>query len=48
MTHCDGKFYYCSDWEGNRRIDFKTKTNQLLVPTKDIGQYSYILSDGNK
>jgi DNA-binding beta-propeller fold protein YncE len=48
MTHCDGKLYYCSDWEGIRRIDLKTKTNQLLVPTKDIGQYSYISSDGNK
>jgi DNA-binding beta-propeller fold protein YncE len=48
MTHCDGKLYYCSDWKGNRRIDLKIKTNQLLVPTKDIGQYSYISSDGNK
>ena len=26
----------------------KTKTNQLLVPTKDIGQYSYVSSNGNK
>jgi hypothetical protein len=36
MTHCDGKLYYCSDWEGIRRIK------------KDLGQYSYISSDGNK
>ena len=48
ITHCDGKFYYCSDLEEIRRIDLKTKTNQLLVPTKDIGQYSYISSDGKK
>ena len=48
MTHCDGKLYYCSDSEGIRRINLKTKTNQLLVPTKDIGQYSYISSNGNK
>ena len=26
----------------------KTKTNQLLVPTKDLGQYSNVSSNGNK
>ena len=26
----------------------KTKTNQLLIPTKDIDQFSYISCDGNK
>jgi DNA-binding beta-propeller fold protein YncE len=48
ITHCDGKLYYCHEREGIRRFDLKTKANQLLVPTKDIGQFSYISCDGNK
>jgi hypothetical protein len=48
ITHCDGKLYYCHEREGIRRFDLKTKANQLLVPTKDIGQFPYISCDGNK
>jgi hypothetical protein len=48
ITHCDGKLYYCSNSEGIRRFDLKAKTYQLLVPTKDIRQFSYISCDGNK
>ena len=48
ITHCDGKLYYCSNSEGIRRFDLKAKTYQLLVPTKDIRQLSYISCDGNK
>jgi hypothetical protein len=47
ITHCDGKLYYCSNSEGIRRFDLKTKTNQLLVPT-GIGAFSYITCEGNK
>jgi hypothetical protein len=46
ITHCDGKLYYCSCKEGIRRLDLKTKTNLLLVPT-NIGRFSYISCDGN-
>ena len=48
ITHCDGKLYYCHDKEGIQRFDFKTKFSSLLVPTKDVGRFSYISSDGNK
>ena len=48
ITHCDGKLYYCCNSEGIRRFDLKAKTYQLLVPTKDIRQLSYISCDGNK
>ena len=48
ITHCDGKLYYCSDSEGIRRFDLKTKINQLLVPTNDEDEYLYISCDGNK
>ena len=46
ITHCDGTLYYCHEQEGIRRFDLKTKTDQLLVPTTDIGQFSYISCDG--
>ena len=48
ITHCDGKLYYCSFYEGIRRFDLKTNTNQVLIPTKDIRRFSYISCDGNK
>ena len=48
ITHCDDKPYYCSFKEGIRRSDLKNETNQLLVPTKDVGRFSYISCDGNK
>ena len=48
ITHCDGKLYYCSRGEGIRRFDLRTQSNQLLIPTKDIGRFSYIFCDGNK
>jgi hypothetical protein len=48
ITHCDGKLYYCSFNEGIRRFDLKTKTNQVLIPIKDLFRFSYISSDGNK
>jgi hypothetical protein len=47
ITHCDGKLYY-SGKEGIRRFDLKTKSNQLLVPTKDIARFSYISCVENK
>ena len=47
ISHCDGKLYYCHDYEGIRRFDLKTKTNELLVPAY-IGPISYISCDGNK
>jgi DNA-binding beta-propeller fold protein YncE len=34
--------------EGIQRFDFKTKFSSLLVPTKYVGRFSYISSDGNK
>jgi hypothetical protein len=46
ITHCDDKLYYCSDSEGIRR--FGLMTNQLLVPTTGIGEFSYISCEGNK
>ena len=48
ITHCDGKLYYCHEMEGIQRFDFKTKFSSLLVPTKYVGRFSYISSDGNK
>ena len=48
ITHCDGNLYYCSGMEGIRRFDLKTKSNQLLVQTKDIATFSYISCDENK
>ena len=51
ITHCDGKLYYCSDRKGIRRFDLKRKSNQLLIPTKDvtpttnIDLFSYISCD---
>ena len=48
ITHCDGKLYDCSRYEGIRRFDLRTQSNQLLIPTKDIGRFSYIFCDGNK
>ena len=48
ITHCDGKLYYCHEHNGIRRFDLKTNTDQLLVPTTDIGQFSYISCDGYK
>ena len=48
ITHCDGKLYYCTFNEGIRRFDLKTKTNQVLIPIKDLFRFSYISSDGNK
>jgi DNA-binding beta-propeller fold protein YncE len=48
ITHCDGKLYYCHEREGIQRFDFKTKFSSLLVPTKDVGRFSYISSDGSK
>jgi hypothetical protein len=47
-THCDGKLYYCSFLEGIRQFDLKKNTNQLLVPTKDIGKFGYVSCDRNK
>ena len=47
ITHCDGKLYYCSLYEGILRFDLKTKTKQLLVPTY-IGPFSYICCDGSR
>ena len=47
ITHCDGKLYYCSNSQGIRRFDLKTKTLQLLVPT-EVDEFSYITCDGNK
>jgi hypothetical protein len=47
ISHCDGKLYYCHEYEGIRRFDLKTKTNELLVPAY-IGPISYISCDGNK
>ena len=48
ITHCDGKLYYCHEKEGIQRFYFKTKFSSLLVPTKDVGRFSYISSDGSK
>ena len=47
ITHCDGKLYYCSRCDGIRRFDLRTQSNQLLIPTRDIGRFSYIFCDGN-
>jgi hypothetical protein len=49
ITQCDGKLYYWKDWKGIQRFDLKTKSNQLLIPTKVItSRFSYISCDGNK
>jgi sugar lactone lactonase YvrE/archaellum component FlaC len=48
ISHCDDKLYYCSNLEGIRRFDMKTKANQLLVPTTNICKFSYISCDGNR
>jgi hypothetical protein len=47
-SHCDDKLYYCSNSEGIRRFDMKTKANQLLVPATNICIFSYISCDGNR
>ena len=47
-SHCADKLYYCSNLEGIRRFDMKTKANQLLVPTTNICKFSYISCDGNR
>jgi len=47
ITHCDGNLYYCSSYEGIRRFDLNTKTNQVLVPT-EVSAFSYISGDGNR
>jgi hypothetical protein len=48
ITHYDGKLYYCSDRKGIRRFDLMTKSNELLIPEKAIGRFSYISCDVNK
>jgi DNA-binding beta-propeller fold protein YncE len=48
ITHCDDKLYYCSDSKGIQRFDLRTKSNQLLIPTKDVGRFSYISCNVNK
>jgi hypothetical protein len=45
ITHYDGKLYYCSDRKGIRRFDLMTKSNELLIPAKAIGRFSYISCD---
>ena len=48
ITHYDGKLYYCSDRKGIRRFDLMTKSNELFIPAKAIGRFSYISCDVNK
>ena len=47
ISHCDGKLYYCHEYDGIRRFDLKTNTEELLVSTY-VGPFSYISSDRNK
>ena len=47
IRHCDGKLYYCHEYDGIRRFDLKTNTEELLVSTY-VGPFSYISCDRNK